>query len=188
MNALVKAQNLSYKINDKKLFQSISFELLKGKALHIQGENGSGKTTLLRMVCGLTKPTKGDLITQTDKEVCFIGHKNAIKQYLNVEDNLVLMNLSNHKHLQKYLSVFDLDKSLDINIANLSFGQQKKIALLRLFLNSSDLLILDEPCVGLDTNSQGILVDFLKKELTNGKGIIYSSHIFLDFDSDSLGI
>ena len=86
MNALVKAQNLSYKINDKKLFQGISFELLKGKALHIQGENGSGKTTLLRMVCGLTKPTKGDLITLTDKEVCFIGHKNAIKQYLNVED------------------------------------------------------------------------------------------------------
>jgi ABC-type transport system involved in cytochrome c biogenesis ATPase subunit len=140
------------------------------------------------MVCGLTKPTKGDLITLTDKEVCFIGHKNAIKQYLNVEDNLVLMNLSNHHDLQKYLSIFDLDKSLDINIANLSFGQQKKIALLRLFLNRSDLLILDEPCVGLDTNSQEILVDFLKKELSNGKGIIYSSHIFLDFDSDSLGI
>ena len=82
MNALVKAQNLSYKINDKKLFQGVSFELFKGKALHIQGENGSGKTTLLRVVCGLTKPTKGDLITLTDKEVCFIGHKNAIKQYL----------------------------------------------------------------------------------------------------------
>jgi ABC-type multidrug transport system ATPase subunit len=98
------------------------------------------------------------------------------------------MNLSNHHDLQKYLSIFDLDKSLDINIANLSFGQQKKIALLRLFLNRSDLLILDEPCVGLDTNSQEILVDFLKKELSNGKGIIYSSHIFLDFDSDSLGI
>jgi ABC-type multidrug transport system ATPase subunit len=98
------------------------------------------------------------------------------------------MNLNNHHDLQKYLSVFDLDKSLDINIANLSFGQQKKIALLRLFLNRSDLLILDEPCVGLDTNSQEILVDFLKKELANGKGIIYSSHIFLDFDSDSLGI
>ena len=126
MNPLVKAQNLSYKINDKKLFQGISFELLKGKALHIQGENGSGKTTLLRMVGGLTKPSKGNLTTMTDKEVCFIGHKNAIKQYLNIEDNLALMNLNNHHNLQKYLSVLDLDKSLDINIANLSFGQQKK--------------------------------------------------------------
>ena len=162
MNTLVRAQNLSYKINDKKLFQGISFELLKGKALHIQGENGSGKTTLLRMVCGLTKPTKGDLIIQTDKEVCFIGHKNAIKQYLNVEDNLILMNLNNHKDLQKYLSVFNLDKSLDINIANLSFGQQKKIALLRLFLNSSDLLILDEPTSALDITIQNQILDLLK--------------------------
>ena len=57
MNALVKAQNLSYKINDKKLFQGISFELLKGKALHIQGENGSGKTTLLRMAVSYTHLT-----------------------------------------------------------------------------------------------------------------------------------
>ena len=131
MSPIVKAQNLSYKINDKKLFQGISFELLRGKALHIQGENGSGKTTLLRMICGLTKPTKGDLVSLTDKEICFIGHKNAIKQYLNIEDNLTLMNLNNHQDLQKYLSIFSLDTSLDINIANLSFGQQKKISLLR---------------------------------------------------------
>ena len=75
------------------------------------------------------------------------------------------MNVDNHKDIQKYLSIFDLDKSLDINIANLSFGQQKKIALLRLFLNNSDLLILDEPCVGLDINSQKILVEFLNQEL-----------------------
>ena len=188
MSPIVKAQNLSYKINDKKLFQGISFELLRGQALHVQGENGSGKTTLLRIACGLTKPTKGDLITQTDKEICFIGHKNAIKQYLNIEDNLALMNLNKHQELDKYLSIFSLDKSLDINIANLSFGQQKKISLLRLLLNNSDLLVLDEPCVGLDIKTRGILVDFLKKELVGGKAIIYSSHILLDLNSDSLSI
>ena len=161
MDALVKAQNLSYKINDKKLFQGISFELLKGKALHIQGENGSGKTTLLRMVCGLTKPTKGDLITQTDKEVCFIGHKNAIKQYLNVEDNLVLMNLSSHKDLQKYLSVFDLDKSLDINIANLSFGQQKLLELAMALMNEPKMLLLDEPTAGINPTLINGIIDRL---------------------------
>tara|TARA_A100001011_G_scaffold388670_1_gene468775 strand:+ start:1022 stop:1588 length:567 start_codon:yes stop_codon:yes gene_type:complete len=188
MSPIVKAQNLSYKINDKKLFQGISFELLRGQALHVQGENGSGKTTLLRMICGLTKPTKGDLISLTDKEICFIGHKNAIKEYLNIEDNLALMNLNKHQELDKYLSIFSLDKSLDINIANLSFGQQKKISLLRLLLNNSDLLVLDEPCVGLDIKTRGILVDFLKKELVGGKAIIYSSHILLDLNSDSLSI
>ena len=98
------------------------------------------------------------------------------------------MNVGNHQDIQKYLSIFDLDKSLDINIANLSFGQQKKIALLRLFLNNSDLLILDEPCVGLDMNTQKILVEFLNKELLNGKVVLFSSHISLDIVSDSLSI
>ncbi len=97
MNLTVTAKNLSYKINEKKLFQNISFELSKGNAMHILGENGSGKTTLLRMVCGLTKPSKGDLVINTDKEICFIGHKNALKQYLSIEDNLTLMNLNKHK-------------------------------------------------------------------------------------------
>ena len=188
MNPTVTAQNLSYKINDKKLFQNISFELLGGNALHVQGENGSGKTTLLRMVCGLTKPSKGDLTIKTDKEICFIGHKNALKQYLSIEDNLTLMNLNKHKELDYYLEIFGLNKSLDINISNLSFGQQKKISLLRLFLNNSDLLILDEPCVGLDNNTQEILVDFLKKELEKHKAVLYSSHIKLDFTSDTLNI
>ena len=188
MNLTVTAKNLSYKINEKKLFQNISFDLPKGNAMHIQGENGSGKTTLLRMVCGLTKPSKGDLVINTDKEICFIGHKNALKQYLSIEDNLTLMNLNKHKELAYYLEIFGLNKSLDVNIANLSFGQQKKISLLRLFLNNSDLLILDEPCVGLDNNTQQILVDFLKNELEKHKAVLYSSHIKLDFMSDTLNI
>ena len=128
MQPIISAHNLSYKINDKKLFQGIiSFDLFKGKALHIKGENGSGKTTLLKIVCGLTKPTKGDLITNTNKTICFIGHKNALKQYLSIEDNLALMNVGNYQNIQKYLSIFDLDKSLDINIANLSLVNKKKL-------------------------------------------------------------
>ncbi len=188
MQSIIRADNLSYKINDKKLFQGITFDLVKGKALHVKGENGSGKTTLLKIVCGLTKPIKGDLTANTNKKICFIGHKNSLKQYLSIEDNLALMNLGNHQDIQKYLSIFNLDKSLDVNIANLSFGQQKKIALLRLFLNNSDLLILDEPCVGLDMNTQKILVEFLNEELLNGKAVLFSSHISLDIVSDSLSI
>ena len=106
MQPIIRAHNLSYKINDKKLFQGIAFDLFKGKALHIQGENGSGKTTLLKIVCGLTKPSKGDLITNTNKKICFIGHKNALTQYLSIEDNLALMNVGNQKDIQKYLSIF----------------------------------------------------------------------------------
>ena len=106
MNQIVKAKNLSYKINEKKLFQNISFDLNKGEAIHIQGENGSGKTTLLRIICGLTKPSKGDLDISTDAKITFLGHKNALKQYLTIEDNLSLLNLIHHPNLDQFLQKF----------------------------------------------------------------------------------
>ena len=56
MTYLIKAENLSYKINEKKLFQNISFEVNANSALHITGSNGSGKTTLLRIILGISKP------------------------------------------------------------------------------------------------------------------------------------
>ena len=81
-----------------------------------------------------------------------------------------------------------MEKSLDVMVASLSFGQQKKLALLRIFLNDSQLLILDEPCVGLDSVSQDILCSFLRNEITNGKSIIFSSHIPLDVEASNLNL
>ena len=184
----VKATNLSYKINEKKLFQNISFELFSGSAIHIQGDNGSGKTTLLKIICGLTRQVRGNLELKLDKKVCFLGHKNALKQYLTVEKNLSLLGVNDHPNLSKHLIQFGLNKSLDINLSSLSFGQQKKIALLRVFLNDSDLLVLDEPCVGLDQQSQEYLCTFINNELTLGKSILFSSHISLDINSEVLNL
>ena len=184
----VKATNLSYKINEKKLFQNISFELFSGSAIHIQGDNGSGKTTLLKIICGLTRQVRGNLELKLDKELCFLGHKNALKQYLTVEENLSLLGVNDHPDLSKHLIQFGLNKSLDINLSSLSFGQQKKIALLRVFLNDSDLLVLDEPCVGLDQQSQKYLCTFINNELTLGKSILFSSHISLDINSEVLNL
>ena len=72
---------------------------------------------------------------------------------------------------------------LELKIGNLSFGQRKKASLLKVLNNNSDLIILDEPCVGLDAKTQTYLIEFLKKELVKGKTIVYSSHIDMDLDS-----
>ena len=101
MKTIVKATNLSYKINEKKLFQNISFDVDAGSALHIKGGNGTGKTTLLRMILGISKPTRGSIESFAYKDVCFTGHKNALKQYLTVEDNLILLSLNTHINLDK---------------------------------------------------------------------------------------
>ena len=188
MTYLIKAENLSYKINEKKLFQNISFEVNSNSAIHITGSNGSGKTTLLRIILGISKPTRGTVETSLTSDMCYLGHKNALKQYLTVEDNLILQSIQHNKALDTLLKDIDLYDKLDVVVSNLSFGQQKKIALLKVFLNESELLVLDEPCVGLDGKAQNFLTSFLQEELAKNKSIIFSSHINLNLDAKSINL
>ena len=81
-----------------------------------------------------------------------------------------------------------MKKYLDVLVANLSFGQQKKLALLRIFLNNSDIIILDEPFVGLDNETQKTLSNFLNEQLENNKILIFTSHISCEINSEALNI
>lgn len=174
---LIKADNLSYKINESKLFSGISFALNNNEALHIMGSNGSGKSTLIRMLGGISEPSKGNITKKEDLTISYLGHKNALKGYLSIRDNLDLLDLMDNKQIDNLLTKFDLMNKLDVTLGNLSFGQQKKIALLRIFINEADLILLDEPFVGLDIEMCEILSDHLNKKVEQGSGLIFTSHI-----------
>ena len=70
---LIEAKNISYKINDRNILNNISFVIDFGELVKISGDNGSGKTTLLKIIIGLTKQTKGELINHIEDKVCFLG-------------------------------------------------------------------------------------------------------------------
>ena len=186
--SLIEAKNIAYKINENKLFHNLSFSVNKGEALHISGPNGSGKSTLIRIILGITKQTKGALTHNESNNISYLGHKNALKNYLTVLDNLILLGLNSHEKLNNFLEELALKKYLDVTVANLSFGQQKKLALLRIFLNKSNVIVLDEPFVGLDTYTQNIVESFLIKEINLGKALIYTSHINCNIDSKILNL
>jgi heme exporter protein A len=187
-NPLIVAQNIGYKINENKLFHNISFDIKHGEALHIKGRNGSGKSTLIRIILGITEPVKGTLENKSTKEICYLGHKNALKTYLTLDDNINLMQLTNCDMLKSYLDKLELNKYRDVTVSNLSFGQQKKLALLRVFLNNSDLIILDEPFVGLDDGAYTVLTSFLNNELDKNKSLVFTSHIPCNINSKILEI
>ena len=187
-NSLIVAENIGYKINENKLFHRMSFNIDRGEALHIKGSNGSGKSTLIRIILGITQPVKGTIENKSTKEICYLGHKNALKSYLTLEDNINLMQLSNNMMLNDYLEKLELKKYKDVTVSNLSFGQQKKLALLRVFLNNSDLIILDEPFVGLDESANSELTSFLNNELENNKSVIFTSHIPCNINSKIIEI
>ena len=187
-NSLIVAENIGYKINENKLFHRMSFNIDRGEALHIKGSNGSGKSTLIRIILGITQPVKGTIENKSTKEICYLGHKNALKSYLTLEDNINLMQLNNNMMLNDYLEKLELEKYKDVTVSNLSFGQQKKLALLRVFLNNSDLIILDEPFVGLDDSANSELTSFLNNELENNKSVIFTSHIPCNINSKIIEI
>ena len=187
-NSLIVAQNIGYKINENKLFHNISFDIKHGEALHIKGRNGSGKSTLIRIILGITEPVKGTIENKSTKEICYLGHKNALKTYLTLDDNINLMQLTNCDMLKSYLDKLELNKYRDVTVSNLSFGQQKKLALLRVFLNNSDLIILDEPFVGLDDGALTVLTSFLNNELDQNKSLVFTSHIPCNINSKVLEI
>ena len=187
-NSIIVAQNIGYKINENKLFHNISFDIKHGEALHIKGRNGSGKSTLIRIILGITEPVKGTIENKSTKEICYLGHKNALKTYLTLDDNINLMQLTNCDMLKSYLDKLELNKYRDVTVSNLSFGQQKKLALLRVFLNNSDLIILDEPFVGLDDGAHTVLTSFLNSELDKNKSLVFTSHIPCNINSKILEI
>ena len=102
-NHLITAENIGYKINENKLFHNLSFDVGQGEALHIRGDNGSGKSTLIRIILGITKQTKGSIKNNSLKGMAYLGHKNAIKNYLTLEDNILLMELNDNINLNKFI-------------------------------------------------------------------------------------
>ena len=176
---LFSAQNITYSINENKLFHNLSFEINSGEGLHIKGGNGSGKSTLLRIILGVTSPSKG-LIQSYDQDfkISYLGHKNAIKNYLTPIENLDLLFSGDELNLAlEWLNKFGLSHVQDELTASLSFGQQKKLALIRVLAQSSDLLVLDEPFVGLDQATTDQLNSFLAQKISQGVGLILTSHI-----------
>ncbi len=176
---LVSAHNISYTINEKKLFHNISFKVNSGEGLHIKGDNGSGKSSLLRIILGITSPSKGsiDFLNQ-DLDISFLGHKNAIKNYLTPIQTLELLFSSSKIDIaSKWLHKLGLTNVQDELVANLSFGQQKKLALIRVLAESPQMIVLDEPFVGLDKATSDLLNNFLVEKLSQGVGLILTSHI-----------
>jgi len=188
---LLSAQNISYSINENKLFQNLSFEINSGEGLHVKGGNGSGKSTLLRIILGITSPSKGFIETYNqDLNISYLGHKNAIKNYLTPLENLELLFNDAELNLAfEWLRKLDLSDVQDELTASLSFGQQKKLALIRVLAKSSELMVLDEPLVGLDQATADQLSSFLVQKLSEGVGLILTSHInpMIDFKVLDLG-
>lgn len=157
------------------LFEKVSFTLGAGEALVLRGLNGSGKTTLLRCLAGIPDVLPG-ILKAPDLTQSYVGHLNALKIGMTVQQNLVHQTRITPIYLAKILEERGLLPLLDREIRTLSAGQRRQVALLRLPLSAATLWLADEPTAYLDDAAATRFWQGLDTHLKKGGAAVLTSH------------
>lgn len=173
--------------------KDISFDVKDGEILGLLGPNGAGKTTLLRIIAGIMKPTKGEVIidnkdykkeeleikkrisflsgnTKLYKDISCVELLKMCSEYYEMDKSIV------DKRINEVVKRFDMASFKDQRIGSLSTGQTQRVGVARCVLHDPHNYILDEATSGLDIISSQVILDFIKEEKNKGKCIIYSTH------------
>ncbi len=185
------------KRNSKELVKAvdnISFEVNQGEIIGLLGPNGAGKSTTIKMICGLIRPDSGKIYvnginnqTQRQKALKHIsavleGNRNLYWR-LSVKENLEYFAGNRGKSrknvrndIAKLLEQFNLEQKANELVNNLSRGMQQKLAIAVAMLAQTELMLLDEPTLGLDVETSYEVRELLKEIAAQGRTIIISSH------------
>lgn len=178
-----------------KAVDDISFEIMPGQVFGLLGPNGAGKTTTVKMILGLVIPTAGtvrlagyDISTQRSKALKYAGAvlegSRNIYWRLSARANLeyfgVLRGLRGkelNERIEEVLDLVDLSDRAEEETRYLSRGMQQKVALAAAMLHRPDVLLLDEPTLGLDVHSSRTIEQTIKKLAADeGKTILLTTH------------
>ena len=180
---MLKCENISFDIDGHNLFSNINLNLKNQKDLLIIGPSGIGKTTLLSILCGLQKPTNGniiyndiDLYNLAENEVDNFRGKNLgiVFQNFNlilsftVKQNLeIAVSAINTKKSIPFFNLLDrvgLANKSHIKVANLSIGEKQRLAVARAFVGDQKWVFCDEPTSSLDDKNANIIANLIKEE------------------------
>jgi heme exporter protein A len=169
------------------LFEDIHSQVSSGQLLRISGDNGAGKSTLLKMIVGLLEIEAGDIrwndqpIDDSDSfqaDLSYVGHKDGLKGERTAIENLAFyqqLYQQYEQNLDQLLFDFNLLQQAEILAKHLSFGQRRRLALLRLAISNRPLWVVDEPFTGIDVNARVLIEGLFTRHLDAG-GIIVMTH------------
>lgn len=198
--ALLELQSLTSIRGERTLFDAVSLRVQGGEIHQIEGPNGAGKSTLLRIIAGLLAPQAGTVLYRGEprqqvrraflEDLLFIGHKAAVKPELTALENLGFFAATQGQPCVEppfaLLAKLGLVGLEDVPAATLSAGQQRRIALARLWVSNASLWVLDEPFTSLDVAGIDLLHQRFGEHLAQGGAIILTSHQPLDWPGHAL--
>ncbi|RLA91606.1 MAG: ABC transporter ATP-binding protein [Deltaproteobacteria bacterium] len=187
---MIKTENLTKRFGNITAVDSLNIEVIKGEIFGFLGPNGAGKTTTIKMLAGIIPPTSGtayiggyDIIKEpikAKKLVGFIPDQPFLYEKLTGYEFLrfigYLYNIDGKKletNIELYLELFQLKDWATELIENFSHGMKQRLVMSAAFLHEPEIIIVDEPMVGLDPKGIQLVKDiFRKKEVT----IFMSTH------------
>jgi lipooligosaccharide transport system ATP-binding protein len=196
MPGIIEAQDLRKKFGDINAVDGITFAVNKGEVFGFLGPNGAGKTSTMKIIACVSPRTSGAITvfgldpdtspaeikqrlgvvpqeTNLDPDFTCYGNLFTYARYFDIPPDLA------RKKAEELLEFVQLTEKRDVTVEKLSGGMKRRLILARALVNNPDLLILDEPTIGLDPQARHLIWERLKLLQAQGNTIILTTH-YLD--------
>lgn len=191
----LEIKDITKNIKKTQILHGISLEIKSGEIVGLLGPNGAGKTTTFYTVCGLVKPTTGNVYFD-DKDITALPlHKRAIKgigylpqessifKDLSVEDNLMLAAQiitkdkdEQHRRVEELLELFNIEPIRQRKGVSLSGGERRRTEIARALVSHPKFLLLDEPFAGVDPIAVKDIQDIIHQLTKINIGVLITDH------------
>lgn len=182
-------RNLTKKIKGVTVLDDISLELNGGKVYGVSGKNGCGKTMLMRSICGLIKPTKGEVeingkvlfkdISFPESVGALIENPAFLGEYTGFKNLRILADIkggTSDEQIRESISKLGLDPDDKRKYRKYSLGMKQKLGVACAIMESPDVIILDEPINAIDEKGVKLVEDVLDELKQQGKIILVACH------------
>lgn len=199
-NKIVVLEGLTKKYDNKTVVDHISLEIERGEIFGLLGPNGAGKSTMMNMVCSIRKPTMGSIqlfgydtkrdMNKVKEKLGYIPQELAIhgnlKAWENVELFTSLYGLKGKdlkQAVEESLRFVGLEDKRDGFVKNFSGGMKRRLNIACALGHKPELLIFDEPTVGIDPQSRNFILEKIKETNKAGATVIYTSHYMEEIEA-----
>jgi lipooligosaccharide transport system ATP-binding protein len=192
-NTILSARGLTKTFGNRQAVRGIDLDICQGECFGFLGPNGAGKTTTIQMITGLAQKTAGELhvfdlsvpenLVQIKRRVGVVPQNDNLDPDLTVLENLLtyasyygIGSKKARPRAEELLHFFALENRRDEIIQHLSGGQRRRLLLARALIHQPELLILDEPTVGLDPQARYMIWQRLRELQNDGMTMLLTSH------------
>lgn len=204
MGRLIEIEKLSKSFGEQKVLDKIDFNLESGEIVGLIGPSGSGKSTLIKTMLGMEKADEGEALVLDYKmpkreilsNIGYMAQSDALYEMLTGYENLDFFGKMKgvpsdklKKEIEYIAEIVDLTDDLKKLVSKYSGGMKRRLSLAIALIGSPELLILDEPTVGIDPSLRKNIWKELFKQRDNGVGILVTTHVMDEAElTDKVGL